>query len=233
MYYYSQTMNQQEWAAATHPEIGAAAQHNVLFGDAWARAAQIEPFFPPGLIQPPMILPFSINKTWSYTAGPHGAWTIEGAQAALDFAPSSAHGCAPSDLWVVATAPGVIARVGEGFLILDLNGDGLEQTGWNVFYLHLESLSNMVPGKWVDKGDKLGHPSCKGGRSTGTHLHIARKYNGEWMAADGPIPFTLSGWQAIAGDEPYEGSLIKGEEITEADPVGGFASNIKRSSDDP
>jgi hypothetical protein len=64
-------------------------------------------------------------------------------------------------------------------------------------------------GTFVNAGDPLGHPSCEGGRSTGTHIHIARKYNGEWMVADGTIPFVLSGWRPIRGEAPYSGWLVK------------------------
>ncbi len=34
----------------------------------------------------------------------------------------------------------------------------------------------------------------QGGEVTGTHVHIARKYNGEWILADGPLAFNLEGW---------------------------------------
>ena len=51
-------------------------------------------------------------------------------------------------------------------------------------------------GTWVENNTPLGHPSCEGGQATGTHVHIARKYNGEWLAADGPLPMVLSGWIA-------------------------------------
>jgi hypothetical protein len=233
MYYFSQIMNPQEWDLATDPSIGVAGLHNVLFEDSWGRASQIEPLFPTDLTQPELILPFVEHQIWAFTGGPHGAWTIEGSQAALDFAPGSVrHGCAPSDLWTVAAAPGIIARLGNGVVMLDLDGDGKEQTGWVLFYLHVNPVGSLHVGKWVDQGDLLGHPSCEGGRATGTHLHIARKYNGEWIAADGPIHFELSGWQAHAGDEPYEGYMTRGEEIIEANEWGSYSSNIKRSDDD-
>jgi LasA protease len=65
-------------------------------------------------------------------------------------------------------------------------------------------------GKVVQAGDPIGHPSCEGGEATGTHVHIARKYNGEWIAAGGVIPFTLDGWVAHRGVTAYEGTLTKG-----------------------
>jgi hypothetical protein len=65
----------------------------------------------------------------------------------------------------------------------------------------------------VKVGDLLGHPSCEGGRATGTHVHIARKYNGEWIPADGIVPgivpFVIGGWTAEQGDAPYEGRLTR------------------------
>jgi hypothetical protein len=233
MYYFSKIMNPQEWALALDSTIGIAGLHSVLFENAWDRAAQIEPIFPANLTQPALILPFVEEQIWAFTGGPHGAWTIDGSQAALDFAPGSVrHGCTPSNLWTVATAPGVIARLGNGVVMLDLDGDGKEQTGWVLFYLHVNPIDNLHVGKRVDQGDLLGHPSCEGGRATGTHLHIVRKFNGEWIAADGPIPFNLSGWEAHAGDSPYEGYLTRGEDIIEASEWGAYSSNIKRSDND-
>ncbi len=47
-------------------------------------------------------------------------------------------------------------------------------------------------------GDRLGHPSCEGELSDGTHVHIARTYNGRWVSAGDPpaggIPFNMGGW---------------------------------------
>jgi hypothetical protein len=40
-------------------------------------------------------------------------------------------------------------------------------------------------------------------------VHIARKYNGEWMLADGPVPFDLEGWVAHNGAQTYLGTLTR------------------------
>ncbi|HRT92694.1 MAG TPA: hypothetical protein P5516_09465, partial [Anaerolineaceae bacterium] len=62
------------------------------------------------------------------------------------------------------------------------------------------------------------HPSCEGGSATGTHVHIARKYNGEWIEADSVVPFNLEGWVAKNGTVPYQGSLSNfGRVITASD----------------
>jgi hypothetical protein len=50
----------------------------------------------------------------------------------------------------------------------------------------------------------------EGGVSHGLHLHVARKYNGEWVAADGPLPIDLDGWRVRAGAESYLGVLYRG-----------------------
>jgi murein DD-endopeptidase MepM/ murein hydrolase activator NlpD len=110
-----------------------------------------------------------------------------------------------------AVADGLVVRDGNGLLLLDLDRDGDERTGWVVLYLHIAKEGRVPVGTQVRAGDPLGFPSCEGGRATGTHIHVARKYNGEWIEADGPVPFELSGWRPIRGDQPYRGWLVKGE----------------------
>ena len=61
----------------------------------------------------------------------------------------------------------------------------------------------------LEAGDLIGYPSCEGGRSTGSHVHIARKYNGEWIIADSAIPFKMSGWVVHNGSREYLGTLTK------------------------
>jgi len=56
----------------------------------------------------------------------------------------------------------------------------------------------------------IGYPSCEGGEVTGTHVHIARKYNGEWILADGPLAFNFEGWIAHNGAQAYLGTLTRG-----------------------
>jgi LasA protease len=98
----------------------------------------------------------------------------------------------------------------------DLDGDGLEQTGWTVLYMHIESRNRVQPGTYVRAGERIGHASCEGGISTGTHLHLARRYNGEWIPADGPLPFTLDGWVSKGTGSEYNGILTKNGVVIEA-----------------
>ncbi|MEZ0396108.1 MAG: peptidoglycan DD-metalloendopeptidase family protein [Anaerolineales bacterium] len=229
MYYFSQNYNYDEWLLMMDARVGFAALYTEMFGDPWLRAAAVEPLFPPGLTQPALSLPFEPGQIWSFSGGPHPAWNRQGALAALDFAPPSTEsGCQPSDAWVLASAPGRVVRAGNGVVVLDLDGDGYEQTGWNLLYLHVATLDRVQVGTWVEADGRIGHPSCEGGMATGTHVHFARKYNGEWVLADGPLPFTLSGWVAHNGEAPYQGTLTRGDEVVIARTNGMYDTHIVR-----
>lgn len=233
-YFFAQIYDRSQWEAALDPQTGYPALHQRMFGDPWERARVVEPLFPPGLRQPPLSLPFVRKWLWSYTGGPHGAWEHDGAYAALDFAPgSNESGCVESSTWVTASAAGLVVRSGKGVVVLDLDGDGREQTGWVLVYLHVTTDGRLPVGTWVDHDDPLGRPSCEGGIATGTHVHIARKYNGEWIPADGPLPFNLGGWVAHAGDEAYQGTLTRADEIIKACTCASANTFITRSENDP
>ncbi|MEW6242354.1 MAG: LysM peptidoglycan-binding domain-containing protein [Chloroflexota bacterium] len=176
-----------------------------------------EPLIPPGLTQPRLALPFERGVTWAFTGGPHGGWDSGSAWAALDFAPiGEVQGCFTSEDWVTAATDGLIVRTGDGQVIQDLDGDGYEQTGWVIFYMHVEERDRVAPGTYVKGGERIGHPSCEGGISNGTHVHIARKYNGEWIPADGDLPFDFDGWISSGNGIEYDGWLTRGEEVREA-----------------
>jgi LasA protease len=224
-WYFATQMTRVEWERAIGPD-GFIATYKSLFGDPMAYES---PLFEPGIKQPEMILPFLPGHIWAFTGGPHGAWEREAAWAALDFAPSTTEtGCKTSDDWAVAAAPGLIVRSGNGVVVLDLDGDGNEQTGWDLLYLHIAAEGRIELGKHVEAGDLIGHPSCEGGIATGTHVHLARKYNGEWILADGPLPFELSGWIAHAGKLAYQGFLVKDGATVIACPCASRETYISR-----
>ena len=204
--------------------------HARMFGDAWERAAQFEPLLAPEVAQPELALPFLPGERWSFTGGPHISWNTGTPSGGLDFSPVTGDPpCSVSSAWVTASGSGVVVRSEHNLLTLDLDGDGYEQTGWVLFYLHVAEHDRVPAGTQVSQDDRLGHPSCEGGTATGTHVHLARKYNGEWLPADGPVPFTLSGWRVAKGSRYYEGYLIKGDEMVAANPGGSRSSIIVRS----
>ena len=189
--------------------------YNELFGYPFSNP--YEPVIPDDLVQPAMQLPFERDVVWAYTSGPHGGWGDGSAWAALDFAPfSNSRGCFMSDYWIVAVADGLIVRSKDGAVVQDLDSDGKEQTGWTVLYMHVETRDRVNEGRYLKAGERIGHPSCEGGFSNGTHVHLSRRYNGEWISADGEIPFVLDGWTSASAGNIYDGYLTKGSTRLEA-----------------
>jgi len=217
---------QSDWEHAIS-ENGLFATYYRFFGYPFSYA--YEPMIPDNLTQPPLQLPFEPEVVWSFTGGPHGGWNTGSAWAAIDFAPpGEALGCYPSEAWVVASTPGQIVYSDHGAVIQDLDGDGIWQTGWSILYMHIDSSERVEVGKWLVAGERIGHPSCEGGFSTGTHLHIARRYNGEWIAADADLPLVMDGWVSVGYGVEYDGYLVNGDMTLEAWNGRSSLNAIKR-----
>ena len=215
-----------EWERAVQPG-GFEQTYASLFGDPFA--VELDPLVPPGLQQPELQLPFEPGKVWSFTGGPHSAWGSGSGWAALDFAPpGNALGCVLSDEWVTAVADGLVLRSRNGEVLLDLDGDGYEQTGWVVLYMHIDSRDRVEAGRRLMAGDRIGHPSCEGGVSDGTHVHLARKYNGEWIPADAELRFNLDGWISSGTGIQYDGTLDRGEVSLEACSCRNDQNQVRR-----
>ncbi|MFO8035489.1 MAG: LysM peptidoglycan-binding domain-containing M23 family metallopeptidase [Anaerolineales bacterium] len=214
-HFFSKLLPHKKWRQATS-EDGLFATYQRLFGYPFDFAFQ--PLLPDDLSQPALQLPFEPGVTWAFTGGPHGGWDTGSAWAALDFAPPPGNqGCVTSDEWVVAAADGMVVRSDHGAVVQSLDGDPYEQTGWSLLYMHIEKRDRVETGTQLQAGDRIGHPSCEGGISTGTHLHIARRYNGEWIPADQDIPFNLGGWISNGWGIPYEGTLHRDSQTVYAE----------------
>ena len=222
------TTNWDTWQQAIGKD-GFMRSYESFFGDTHARA--VEPLVPADLTQPELTLPWQGGLTWYLSSGPHAAWFDGSAWAALDFAPSDVRGhCGVSTEWITAAAPGLVLRSGEGQVLVDLDGDGHEETGWVLFYLHVVPADQLHAGMKLARGDRIGHPSCEGGAADSSHVHFARRYNGEWIAADGPLPMVLSGWRVVGSQAAYDGKMVKGSEVRQAcecwdNTVNGIASD--------
>ena len=225
-YYFSRIHTGDEYYASIGPD-GLARLYRDLFGDPWLDSA----FDMPGSLQQPALrLPFRAGYIWAYTGGPHTGWGSGQPFAAVDFAPASdTSGCytVSGDLFATSMADGLVVRSDIDGIIIDLDKDGDERTGWVLFYLHLATDRRVGVGQEVKAGDPVGYPSCDGGSSTGTHIHVARKYNGEWILADGPMAFNFEGWVVHNGDEVYKGTLTRGPSIVNACICSDAASQIK------
>jgi len=210
----SKLFGKAEWQKAV-TEDGVFRIYQEMFGYPFDFA--YEPILPADLAQPTLQLPFETGEIWSFTGGPHAGWGTGSAWAALDFAPPGEPlGCVVSDAWVIAASDGKVVRSEKGVVVQDLDGDGFEQTGWTILYLHVDSKDRIISGLNIHAGDRIGHPSCEGGLSNGTHLHVARRYNGEWIPADGPLPFVMDGWISEGGGIEYDGYLRRGDQVIEA-----------------
>jgi murein DD-endopeptidase MepM/ murein hydrolase activator NlpD len=219
----------EEWTASVGPN-GFPATYERLFGNPFAYT--VEPLIPPDLTQPELRLPWESGRTWYYTGGPHGGWGNGSGRAALDFVPGNELlGCAPSSEWATAAAAGRVLRSENGEVVVDLDGDGFEQSGWTLLYLHIYTEGRVEAGAYVQRGQRIGRPSCEGGFSEATHIHFARRYNGEWIpAGSGPTPMVLSGWTAHEEVMPYEGTLTRGDKVRTAcecwsDDINGLISD--------
>ena len=218
-----------EWLGLTGPG-GFLGTYERLFGNPFAYT--VDPIVPADLAQPDLRLPWEAGHTWYFTGGPHGGWGNGSGRAALDFVPGDKLlGCAPSAEWVTAAAPGRVIRSENGEVVLDLDGDGFEQSGWVLLYLHIYDEDRVEVGTLLQRGQRIGHPSCEGGTADATHLHLARRYNGEWIpAGSGPVPMVLSGWTAHEDVMPYDGTLTRGDEVRTAlecwdDDLNGLISD--------
>jgi len=228
-YLFATLYRPSEWEKALYAPDSFLQFYQFRYGDPWQRAIAVEPILPADLQQPALELPFLPGLNWSFSGGPHIAWGTGSPRGALDFAPASTTaGCTVSSVWATASAPGLVTRSDNAVVILDLDGDGFEQTGWVLLYLHIAEQDRVSAGTWLKTDEPIGHPSCEGGKSTGTHVHMTRKYNGEWISAEGPVPFILSGWQATAGDLPYVGTLTKDGLVVTSRPDGSHTSIIQR-----
>lgn len=212
----AQIVDGDQWEA----DIGDAGLYETyrrLFGDPFEGAHETTPS---DLRQPELTLPFPRGDVWRFTGGFHGGWGNGSAWSAIDFAPpdeESSGRCYTSSFPVTAIARGMIVALGDGLILLDLDGDGNAGAGWTILYLHVSPHNALRIGQTVSVGNILGYASCSGGFSSATHLHIARCYNGEWIPADcnrcpagvSVPPFVMSNWRVVGlGSQLYQGFLV-------------------------
>lgn len=223
--YFAKVLTPDRYYRAIGPD-GFIRTYKQLFGDC-PSPDDFPAHLPGSLEQIELRLPFKDGEAWTYTGGPHTAWGSTRPYAAVDFAPpAQEHGCFISNAEVIAPHSGTIVRTGVGMAMLDMDDDRDERTGWVLLMLHLKTESIPPVGTHVETGDVLGHPSCDGGTSSGTHVHIARKYNGEWIEAGGIIPLNLDNWITENGAVKYEGIMRRFSSYVIASTSSEYFSRI-------
>lgn len=163
-------------------------------------------------------LPWVASDTWTFNGGPHSYWDGSGYSderylSALDFQPKGRAGenCNPniiSDRWVAAAASGKLVEDNKStyWIKLDHDMDNTSSTGWQSVYGHTANRTVTVVNTYVERGARLGNPSCLGGTATGSHLHFGFKFQNVWQPIDGSI---ISGWTVRNGNFAYHGYMNK------------------------
>ena len=85
-----------------------------------------------------------------------------------------------------------------------------ENQGWSLVYYGLSAKPGLKVGDRVEIGESLGHIDA--GAWNGS-FWLARKYNGEWIGANGIVPFALGGWK-LALDKDGRNLTMHKPELT-------------------
>lgn len=165
--------------------------------------------------EPAWSLPWQYGNTWYYTSGPHSdSWgnlpyyntRTSSPNSGLDFAPGGNSGCYESSSWISTMAPGQIVHSARSLILVE------HSDGWSSYYYHVAGRDRRGTGR-VNQGDTIGHPSCdaeyntdKDPKPTGTHVHVARLYNGQFQPAD---RWNIGGWEVRSGSSNYNGTMVR------------------------
>ena len=163
-------------------------------------------------------LPFPVGSTWYYTGGPHNyssgstarPWSsIDLAQPQILYCPETT---TPPGDWIVAAAGGTVVQSDTALVVMD------HGNGWRTYYSHVSTKDRRPLGN-VNKGDRLGHPSCEkepGGTTEGVHVHFAI-----YLVGTGFVNIagsSLSDW--VVGEiSHYNGTLTR-QGVTRVSTVG-------------
>jgi len=157
--------------------------------------------------EPTWRLPWINGERWWLNGGPHHnyGWGSVSKRpwSHLDFQPRGGGGCSTSDTnpsSIGAVAAGDVVYSDGNQVIVDHGG------GWRSSYFHVRSNSRIANLKFVEAGERLGSPSCQGGRAYGVHVHFGLQMDGNFMEAAGR---RLSGWEVVSTSH-YSGFLRKG-----------------------
>ena len=103
-------------------------------------------------------------------------------------------------------------------MVLDLDGDGNEHTGWTLVYLHMDDFERIEAGTVVQAGESSAIRRARAASATARTCTSCRRYNGEWIpvecedCAPGVIvpPFVLGEW-TVHGftSQEYQGYMTR------------------------
>ena len=110
---------------------------------------------------------------------------------------------------VFASIGGTITRMDASQLVVSQAGMR-ETQGWSVVYYGVNVKPGLKEGDMVEIGESLGHVNALAWNAS---FWLARKFNGEWVGANGVVPFTLGGWN-LAMDKDGRNLTMHKTEMT-------------------
>ena len=208
-----------DWRQASG-ETGIHQTYRQLFGDPAQLAHET---VPADLQQPELTLPFPRGDVWRFTGGFHGGWGNGSAWAAVDFSPPRDGGqgglCYTSAYPTTAVARGTIARLDEGIVILDLDEDSDEATGWSILYLHVDHNDMLREGQVVEAGNILG-----------LRLMSRRRHQRHASAHCAPLQWRVAAGRLQSLSHRRHGSALCDEQLEGRRPGQPAISRIHGSS---
>lgn len=207
------------------------------FAQTYRRLFKAEPAFAGGAWlaagpEPTWRLPWVTSERWWLSGGPHhdSGNSAYRPWSHLDFQPEGGAGCSTSNNnpnSIAAAAAGRVIRSDGNTVVVD------HGSGWQTTYFHVRSDSRIANNTDVSVGQRIGAPSCFGGKATGVHVHFSIKRDGQYIEAHGR---RLSGWEVV-GDGHYQGYLRRngvvkgvGRVVDAYDQTGTIATGESRSS---
>ena len=207
-YFFSQMLETTtDYQRAVEPD-GFAATYEKLFEDPWTTEVEV---LPGSLAWIPAGLPINPQGGWQAAALPEGnlksmPWSgvMAGFHASIqDSKDKNAYGK------VFASIGGTITRMDASQLVVSQAGMR-ETQGWSVVYYGVNVKPGLKEGDMVEIGESLGHVNALAWNAS---FWLARKFNGEWVGANGVVPFTLGGWN-LAMDKDGRNLTMHKTEMT-------------------
>jgi hypothetical protein len=172
---------------------------------------------------PPLALPWTAGKAWTYLGGPHNT----------NGCPNGGFNCTNGHPWnsLDLTGPDGIVRAAASGTVEDTDrcparGSSLviinHGQGWHTTYYHVANV-RVHPGDPVDLGQRIGSVSnlhgC-GGHSDGAHVHFSvAYYTGDYSWTSGGVDldhFQIGDWVFHDGRTQYSGcatNVVNGRRV--------------------
>lgn len=153
--------------------------------------------------EPRLSFPWREGIAWRFSSGPHnynGEGHNEHPWSGLDFGvPYSSNGLVVDDQVISSQEGAVLYKEYNCLVVIGIAG------GWQVRYLHIKDIT-VGNNQEVDRGTPIAKVNLTNPcyLTTGPHLHIDLKKDGQYKDFDGHY---IGGWLVHQGSSPYEGSL--------------------------